>query len=163
MTTLTTYTYSNRSIDELKNLLSELSKVFPCVEKDLSKLFDYGVFMDATMYANNYLIKSKDNTVIDKLPPELSAPCQTPDNRIDFVRDTIEKIMKGEITKPDWMKYLEEELVCGSYALPPSTLLYLRPKDEKYKSLGDAIKKFLYSTDHITDKVEECKPCSCKY
>ena len=57
-----------------------------------------------------------------------------------------EKILKGELKKPDWMKEIEEDE--GYYGYSRSTYLEIYPKNKKYEELSKKIINFLYSTDH---------------
>lgn len=157
---LHTYTYSDKSTQELSKLFKELSKVFPCVPSDFNDLFNSGVFMHDTMYVNNDLFNTQDLKLMELLPPEMASPCQKPLERLEYVRCIISQVISGEIEKPEWMNYLEENIFCGPYALNPSTYLYLKPKAKEYEGLGSAIRAFLYSTEHLTEeRSDECEFC----
>lgn len=153
MDNLFTYTYSEDSIPKLKKLFVELSKVFPCVEKDINTMFNHGVFLHEGVYANNPILDSNNQELLDILPPELTGECVTPKERLEYVRCIISQIMQGKIEKPKWMQYIEEELICGPYGLNPSTFLYLQAKEDKYVNLATTLKEYLYSTKHLTEKV----------
>lgn len=70
----------------------------------------------------------------------------------DFVDNIIEKILKGEMEKPEWMTKCEShENYNGLY---PSTSLRIHPKSPEFKAIGEAMMKFLDST-----KEEACYDC----
>lgn len=140
-----TFIYSSESVEALKNLFTSLRWVFGyTLIPELDDMFYYGVFCKPNTYSNFDGWDKAQREGID-VPEILTAICPTPSEREDFVNRIINEVIKGEIEKPEWMKYVEEEKVCGRCDAAPSTFLTLIPKDEKYKELADRLLGFLYS------------------
>lgn len=141
--------YSQPSVDSLREMVNEFIDVFSDKNLTIDDMFYYGVFCATITYANyewSYLLV---NNTFD-IPEVFYAPCATEEERIDYVIQTMEDVMKGEITKPEWMTYIEMETDCDCYGHQPSNFLRLIPKEEKYKELGEKIIKFLYSPNRTT-------------
>ena len=85
---------------------------------------------------------------------EVAAMCPTPSEKEDFVKRIIIEIIRGEIEKPEWMKYVEEEMSCNCCNAAPSTFLFLIPKDEKYRTLAARLLDFLYSPNMMTTELK---------
>ena len=62
--------------------------------------------------------------------------------------------MRGEIKKPEWMKYVEEEEICNQFEAAPSTFLNLLPKEEKYQGLANTFLYFLYSPNMMVTELK---------
>ncbi len=67
------------------------------------------------------------------------------EEKIDYVKKLINQIMKKEITKPEWMKYIEMNASCNEYDQAPSTFLQIIPKENQYEALAQRLIEFLYS------------------
>lgn len=149
-----TFVYSSKSVEALKKLFTELRWVFGYTTvSELNDMFYYGVFCKSVTYANfNGWEKAQREGI--EVPEILTAMCPTPSEREDFVKRTINEIIKGEIEKPEWMEYVEEETVCSCCDVAPSTFLTLIPKDEKYQSLADRLLEFLYSPNMMTTELK---------
>lgn len=149
-----TFIYSSESVEALKNLFIELRWVFGyTLIPEFDDIFYYGVFCKSVTYANfNGWEKAQREGI--EVPEILTAMCPTPSEREDFVKRTINEIIKGEIEKPEWMEYVEEETVCSCCDAAPSTFLILIPKDEKYQSLADRLLEFLYSPNMMTTELK---------
>ena len=149
-----TFIYSSESVEALKNLFIELRLVFGyTLIPEFDDMFYYGVFCKPNTYSNfNGWEKAQREGI--EVPEILTAMCPTPSEREDFVKRTINEIIKGEIDKPEWMRYVEEESVCSCYNAAPSTFLTLIPKDEKYRILADRLLEFLYSPNMMTTELK---------
>ena len=149
-----TFIYSSESVEALKNLFTELRRVIGYTTvPELNDMFYYGVFCKQNTYSNfNGWEKAQGEGI--EVPEMLTSVCPTPSEREDFVKRTINEIIKGEIEKPEWMKYVEEESVCSCCNAAPSTFLTLIPKDEKYRTLADRLLDFLYSPNMMTTELK---------
>ena len=149
-----TFIYSSESVEALKKLFTELRRVFGYTTvTELNDMFYYGVFCKQNTYANFNGWEKAQGEVIE-VPEMLTSVCPTPSEKEDFVKRTINEIIKGEIEKPEWMKYVEEESVCSCCNAAPSTFLTLIPKDEKYRTLADRLLDFLYSPNMMTTELK---------
>ena len=149
-----TFIYSSESVEALKNLFIELRLVFGyTLIPEFDDMFYYGVFCKSVTYANfNGWEKAQREGI--EVPEILTAMCPTPSEREDFVKRIIIEIIRGEIEKPEWMKYVEEETVCSCCNAAPSTFLILIPKDEKYRILAARLLDFLYSPNMMTTELK---------
>ena len=149
-----TFVYSSESVEALKKLFTELRRVFGYTTvTELNDMFYYGVFCKPSTYSNfNGWEKAQGEGI--EVPEMLTSVCPTPSEKEDFVKRTINEIIKGEIEKPEWMKYVEEESVCSCCNAAPSTFLTLIPKDEKYRTLADRLLDFLYSPNMMTTELK---------
>lgn len=142
-----TFVYSSHSVDALKELIGSIVKTFK-LDVDIEDICDYGVFCDINLYCNYHDI---DTIAKDCDVPEQVANCikYNFDERKNYVKETIERIIRGDIKKPKWMLYMEMYKSCNNYNDSPSTFLYLVPKETRYKPLCCAIVNFLYSPNLI--------------
>ena len=149
-----TFIYSSESVEALKNLFIELRLVFGyTLIPEFDDMFYYGVFCKSVTYANfNGWEKAQREGI--EVPEILTAMCPTPSEREDFVKRIIIEIIRGEIEKPEWMKYVEEEMSCNCCNAAPSTFLTLIPKDEKYRILAARLLDFLYSPNMMTTELK---------
>ena len=149
-----TFVYSSESVEALKKLFTELRWVFGyTLIPEFDDMFYYGVFCKSVTYANfNGWEKAQREGV--EVPEILTAMCPTPSEREDFVKRIIIEIIRGEIEKPEWMKYVEEEMSCSCCDAAPSTFLILIPKDEKYRILAARLLDFLYSPNMMTTELK---------
>lgn len=149
-----TFIYSSESVKAIKRLFTELRWVFGyTLIPEFDDMFYYGVFCKSVTYANfNGWEKAQREGV--EVPEILTAMCPTPSEREDFVKRIIIEIIRGEIEKPEWMKYVEEETVCSCCNAAPSTFLILIPKDEKYRILTARLLDFLYSPNMMTTELK---------
>ena len=149
-----TFVYSSESVKAIKRLFTELRWVFGyTLIPEFDDMFYYGVFCKSVTYANfNGWEKAQREGV--EVPEILTAMCPTPSEREDFVKRIIIEIIRGEIEKPEWMKYVEEETVCSCCNAAPSTFLILIPKDEKYRILAARLLDFLYSPNMMTTELK---------
>lgn len=151
VTTLTTI-YSEPSIEKVKRMVDIFLTSFEIYGTDFDQMFYCGVFCATNNYALfdwHRVLREKN---IDCEVPEIFLnTCATETEKIDYVKKVIEQIMKGEIEKPCWMKYIEMEAdaddECKSQ---PSTFLRLLAKKNKYEYLGKMIIDFLYSPNRTT-------------
>lgn len=137
-----TVVYSSASKEAFEELMNEVLLVFksPLTIKDM---FYYGVFCKPETYAH---FKHWNEAPVDlQIPFNLTSPCAKPSERMDYVKNIIENIVKGGIEKPEWMIYVEMEEYETECCLAPSTFLYLYPKEEKYRKMGEKLIEFLYS------------------
>ena len=149
-----TFIYSSESVEALKKLFTELRCVFGYTTvPELNDMIYDGVFCKSNTYSNfNGWEKAQGEGI--EVPEMLTSVCPTPSEREDFVKRTINEIIKGEIEKPEWMRYVEEESVCSCCNAAPSTFLTLIPKDEKYRTLADRLLDFLYSPNMMTTELK---------
>ena len=148
-----TFIYSSESVEALKNLFTELRGVFGyTLIPEFDDMFYYGVFCKQNTYSNfNGWEKAQGEGI--EVPEMLTSVCPTPSEREYFVNRIIIEIIKGEIEKPEWMKYVEEEMSCNCCNAAPSTFLFLIPKDEKYRTLAARLLDFLYSPNMMTTEL----------
>ena len=149
-----TFIYSSESVEAIKRLFTELRGVFGyTLIPEFDDMFYYGVFCKQNTYSNfNGWEKAQGEGI--EVPEMLTSVCPTPSEREDFVKRTINEIIKGEIEKPEWMKYVEEEMSCNCCNAAPSTFLFLIPKDEKYRTLAARLLDFLYSPNMMTTELK---------
>ena len=149
-----TFIYSSESVEALKNLFIELRWVFGyTLIPEFDDMFYYGVFCKSVTYANfNGWEKAQREGI--EVPEILTAMCPTPSEKEDFVKRIIIEIIRGEIEKPEWLRYVEEETVCSCCDAAPSTFLILIPKDEKYRILAARLLDFLYSPNMMTTELK---------
>lgn len=149
-----TFIYSSESVEAIKRLFTELRWVFGyTLIPEFDDMFYYGVFCKSVTYANfNRWEKAQGEGI--EVPEMLISVCPTPSEREYFVKSIIIEIIKGEIEKPEWMKYVEEEMSCNCCNAAPSTFLTLIPKDEKYRILAARLLDFLYSPNMMTTELK---------
>ena len=149
-----TFIYSSESVEAIKRLFTELRGVFGyTLIPEFDDMFYYGVFCKQNTYSNfNGWEKAQGEGI--EVPEMLTSVCPTPSEREYFVNRIIIEIIKGEIEKPEWMRYVEEETVCSCYDAAPSTFLFLIPKDEKYRTLAARLLDFLYSPNMMTTELK---------
>ena len=132
---------SQPSIEALEKLISDFCSTFGIVET-IDDLFYYGVFCKPQNYAN-FEFDIKENYGFD-IPYNIMN-YQATEEKIDYVKKLINQIMRKEITKPEWMKYVEMNASCNEYNQAPSTFLQIIPKENQYKLLAQRLIEFLYS------------------
>ena len=132
---------SQPSIEALEKLISDFFGTFGMVET-IDDLFYYGVFCKPQNYAN-FEFDIKENYGFD-IPYNIMN-YQATEEKIDYVKKLINQIMKKEITKPEWMKYVEMNASCNEYDQAPSTFLQIIPKENQYEALAQRLIEFLYS------------------
>ena len=149
-----TFIYSSESVEAIKRLFTELRGVFGyTLIPEFDDMFYYGVFCKQNTYSNfNGWEKAQGEGI--EVPEMLTSVCPTPSEREYFVNRIIIEIIKGEIEKPEWMKYVEEEMSCNCCNAAPSTFLILIPKDEKYRILAARLLDFLYSPNMMTTELK---------
>ena len=121
------FTYQESSLQPLRDMVNEMLKIFDRKET-FDDIFSADVFLESTY---NYLESNNCPTDVDKKELEL----------------LIDKILKKEIEKPEWMKACEEEEDSYDY-YQKSTQVYLIARNEKYSELANKILKFLNSPNH---------------
>ena len=133
---------SQPSIEALEKLISEFFDTFGMVET-IDDLFYYGVFCKPQNYAN-FKFDITENYDFD-IPYNIMNYQANEEEKIDYVKKLINQIMKKEITKPEWMKYVEMNASCNEYNQAPSTFLQIIPKENQYETLAQRLIEFLYS------------------
>ena len=133
---------SQPSIEALEKLISEFFDTFGMVET-IDDLFYYGVFCKPQNYAN-FEFDITENYDFD-IPYNIMNYQANEEEKIDYVKKLINQIMKKEITKPEWMKYVEMNASCNEYNQAPSTFLQIIPKEKQYEVLAQRLIEFLYS------------------
>lgn len=138
-----TFIYSSPSIEAFKELVTKFIKVFNIPELTVDDMFYYGVFCDATTYAN---FKHWDEVPTRiETPSVLTSVCSTEYERLDYVNGLMKSIIRGEEEKPEWMEYIEMTETCADYEAAPSNFLYVIAKQPQYEDLADLLVDFLYS------------------
>ena len=132
---------SQPSIEALEKLIADFFGTFGMVET-IDDLFYYGVFCKPQNYAN-FEFDIKENYGFD-IPYNIMN-YQATEEKIDYVKKLINQIMRKEITKPEWMKYVEMNASCNEYDQAPSTFLQIIPKEKQYEVLAQRLIEFLYS------------------
>jgi len=132
----TIFTYSAGCIEPLKEMINEIAKTLGS-DKTCDEMFDAVILCEDSdtyqSYVDNLIENDEDypegvdeSTDIDKL---------------------FEDVKSKKVEKPKWFEDVEEdESRCDYYT--PDTFLYLIPKDEKYRKMGELIESFLYSPSH---------------
>ena len=134
----TIFTYSEGSVEPLKELVNEILKLSGKTET-FDDIFNVEVFFD-DIYIYSESDYERDNFKSDDEYQQYLID-------IEDINKTIDRIVKGEITKPKWMiNYEESEGDYNDYRR--TTSLYLYTKDPQYEELCNKITSFLYSTDH---------------
>lgn len=130
------------SIEALDKLIAEIYWS-QGLARSIDDVFYYGVFCKPQNYVN---FKFEDEDDYDfEIPEQLISPCQSYSDRLDFVKRTIRQIMHREIPKPEWMKYIELNMDCNEYGMPPSTFLNLEAIDSTFDNVAKQLIEFLYS------------------
>ena len=133
---------SQPSIEALEKLISDFFGTFGMVET-IDDLFYYGVFCKPQNYAN-FKFDITENYDFD-IPYNIMNYQANEEEKIDYVKKLINQIMKKEITKPEWMKYVEMNASCNEYDQAPSTFLQIIQKENQYEALAQRLIEFLYS------------------
>ena len=133
---------SQPSIETLEKLISDFCSTFGIVET-IDDLFYYGVFCKPQNYAN-FKFDITENYDFD-IPYNIMNYQAKEEEKIDYVKKLINQIMRKEITKPEWMKYVEMNASCNEYNQAPSTFLQIIPKENQYEALAQRLIEFLYS------------------
>lgn len=149
-----TYTVLNShpSIEAFEKLYETIAKTFS-IEKSIDEVFMYGSFFKYSTYVE--YAKNFSSCLYDvEMPPQLVSNCNPYKDKVDFLSRLFDQIMKKEIEKPEWMKYIELNAVCDEYSQPPSSFLIIRAIDEKYEELAKSLVEFLYSPNYTMTMVE---------
>lgn len=144
--------YSDPSVDAAKKLLKTFMDLCEICLVEPEDMFYFGVFCHVTTYANFKGWEDAKKEGIE-IPGILIDTCPNSDDRIEYVEDIIQQVMTGEIDKPEWMNYVEENASCDWCEQMPSTFLRLIPKEEKYRELGCRLITFLYSPNRMSSIV----------
>lgn len=131
---------SQPSIEALENLITEIFWAYGLCNS-AEDIFYYGVFCKP----QNYINFEFDGDYDFEVPSELTSACTTYSDKINFIQKTIKQIMRHEIEKPEWMKYVEMNMDCNEYGMPPSTFLQIEAKDPAYEKFAERLIEFLYS------------------
>ena len=139
----TIFTYSEGCDRKALELIDEFIKVLGS-DKKAEDMFYIGVFCSISDYMEKvYDLDENSEDDLD-IPDGLLEGNYKESGAI--VEETFLKVMKGEIGRPEWMIAVDESTNYMEYNYDSS--LYIVPKEEKYKELGEKIRDFLYSTDH---------------
>ena len=156
MKKLLTTIYSQPSVESAKKLINcAIDLLVPNgTTVNADTMFYYGVFCSSSTYANYDWLKLIESELPFGLPFEvpfnLYSSCSTSDERINYVESVIKDVLMGNITKPEWMIFIEMESNCGCCEVQPSNFLRLLPKEEKYEEFGQRLIDFLYSPNKTT-------------
>lgn len=135
----TIYSYYDGCIGPAKEMIEAFAKAFGSDLK-ADDMFFIGVFAD-----DNYIYTEGGDRGIWEDGEDDDPFKDISDNYYEFVDDIIEKVLKGEMDKPQWM------LDCEGHedwnGLTPSTALHIIPKSPEFEAIGKAMMSFLNSTD----------------
>lgn len=137
-----TVIYSQPSIEALENLVADISGTFGLVET-IDDMFYYGVFCKPQNYSN-YVFDMREEYDFE-IPEIFNDECFYGESKFQYVKTIINMVLKKEIEKPEWMKYIELNMTCNEFGQPPSTFLYIIPKEPQYEALAQRLIEFLYS------------------
>lgn len=146
-----TVVYSSASKEAFEELMKETLLLFNSPLK-LEEMFYYDVFCKTETYA--YYDLWEEAPVTLEIPSQLTNTCSRLKDKVDYVNNVIEQILKGNMEKPEWMVYVEMEDYNTEYKLSPSTFLYLYAKDEKYQVFGEKLINFLYSPNLLITMIK---------
>ncbi len=140
------YTCQN-SIKEAKELVQEVLNISGITDKTPEDVFYYGVFCEDDIYFDS-IGDNEDGEMPEGIPKIDYDTAWNSEERKEqnkaqekWLDDLKLSIIKGEITKPDWM----EEIEIDEYEIERSNTLYLVPKDDKFKDLAEKISNLLGS------------------
>ena len=152
MKNLLTTIYSQPSIEAAKKLINcAIDLLVPNgATVNADTMFYYGVFCSSSTYANYDWCKLMESELTFEVPFNLYSSCSTLDERMNYVESVIKDVLMGNITKPEWMIFIEMESNCGCCEVQPSNFLRLLPKEEKYEEFGQRLIEFLYSPNRTT-------------
>lgn len=131
------YTYQD-SVSEAKELLQEIL-ILIGEKKKVDDLFYLGVFCESDIYSDR-LGKAEDNW-----PNDLAENWDYK-QRGEYVDQTITKVLRGEVPRPQWMIDVDNKENYSGFNY--STDLCIVARDEKYQPLVAKIMKFLNSPEH---------------
>lgn len=140
-----TYIYSSPCISYLHELIESLDSTFS-IKENMDDMFWHGIFCNPETYANFRYYDRCDEIV----PDILTNVGQSTSSKVDYIKDVINKVIKGEMEKPPYFLFVEENESFNKFEDAPSTFLYLIPKEEKYRKFGEALLNFLYSPNLMT-------------
>jgi hypothetical protein len=132
------YTYSSSSEEAMKKMIDEVFHVLG-VDKKCDDVFTLTVTSDIEQYCDHILDMEEED-----LPDTFKGLERG--GLADKVEEIVNKVTKGELKKPEWMKDIEEDEGHDDYS--PSTTLNIIAKLPEYEKLAGLIGSFLYSTDH---------------
>ena len=137
----TIFTYSGGCDEKAKELVDEFLKVLGS-DKKSEDIFWMGVFLDNFDLFFDDLEEDED---IDN--PEFKKVFEMGySEQREWAEEQVQKILKGEIERPEWMKEAEDHENYDGFT--PQTTFYILAKEEKYNDLAKSISEFLYSTGH---------------
>jgi len=126
----TIFTYSDNSIEPLKEMINEILKTFN-IDQTCDDMFDI-IVLCSNEYDYEYWLESNE------MPDGIDSDTD--------IKNLYNDVITGKIPKPKWFEEVEEHEDYDGFL--PSTYISLIPKEEKYNKIGNLIFKFLYSTDH---------------
>lgn len=128
------FTYSGGTVEPLKDMINEILKTFN-INKTCDDMFDAIVLCDDSDSYSEWIEEYNDGVYPEGV-----------DENTD-IRQLLKDVTAGKTPKPSWFDQVEEtEMRYDSFT--PDTYLYLIPKEEQYRKVGELIKSFLYSTNH---------------
>lgn len=136
----TIFTYSGGCDEKAKELIDEFLKVLGS-DKKSEDMFWMGIFLD------DFDPFFDDLEEPELLSPELKKVYNMGySEQREWAEEQVQKILKGEIEEPDWMKEAEDRENYDGFT--GETTFYILAKEEKYNDLAERISDFLYSTGH---------------
>jgi hypothetical protein len=132
------YTYSEGSEEALRKMIDKIFATFG-IDKKCEDVFNLSV----TLEKNYHYYEALDELDEEDRPEELrNLDEETKEEKeVAFV----EKVLRNEIPKPEWMTDAEGENGDG---YRPATTLNIAAKLPKYEELAKLVSDFLYSTGH---------------
>jgi hypothetical protein len=130
----TIFTYSKGSESALKDMITELFKVFN-INKTCDEIFKLVVLCDVYVYGEYISGLLEDE---ESLPEGI-----TEETDIKLIYNDVKT---GKTEKPAWFKPAEEHT--DGEGFNPDTYLHLIPLEQEYSTLATLVRKFLYSTSH---------------
>lgn len=133
---------SQPSIEALENLMATFFSTFGIL-KSIDDIFYYGVFFKSQNYMN-FSFEFGEDYEFD-IPSIILSECASDSDKLDYIEKIIKQIMRKEIRKPEWMKYIEMNMMCNEFGQAPSSFLRIEAIEEKYEKLAQKLIEFLYS------------------
>lgn len=130
------YSWYDGSVSACREMLEEIFKVFG-VEEKVDDIFYIHLSYDYYIYID-YISDNKLENEFENYPNNWS-------EQNEYVKDFVEQVYSGKISKPKWMDDAENaENYSGR---TPSNEFTILTKKPEYKELAKKIEKFLYSPD----------------
>ena len=143
----TIYTYSDNSLDALKELVNEFFSSLG-VDKKCSDVFHLTVMMDDNYAYRDYISENENEDVPEELYKKYKAADYK--GQVDIINALITDVASGKIAGNEWFVEMDERLRNKENynCYRPSSVLYVSAKEPQFENLAKLLVKFLYSTNH---------------